>query len=141
MSAHKSRKEAIEYNRYKSSLKQGFCQFCELKEDEKIEKTKNFMVIKNIFSYSIFDAQDVEDHLMIIPNKHIVSISKIPKNQKVEYMELLQKYEKQGYNIYARAAQSKIKTVIHQHTHLIKTSGRPKRLIFRLLTPYIRIAK
>lgn len=143
MAATRSRKEEKEYKQYLKLSKGNKCVFCAIDNgsDQVIESTKNFRVIKNIFPYSMWDAQNVTDHLMIIPNKHVGSIKNMVNAQKIEYVDLIDKYEQKGYNVYARAASSKIKSVIHQHTHLIKTHGSPKKFIFLIRRPYLRFIK
>ena len=47
-----------------------------------------------------------------------------------QYVDLIEEYEQIGYNIYARAPASVIKSIQHQHTHLIKTAGHPRGFLF-----------
>ena len=140
MTATRSRKEEKEYKGYLKT-KPNTCPFCEIKtgSDQLIEETKHFKVVHNIFSYSLWDGQNVADHLMIVPKKHTASLADIPKDASAEFVQLLGSYEKKGYNIYARAPASVIKSVLHQHTHLIKPAGRPKKFVFLLRKPFIRI--
>lgn len=78
---------------------------------------------------------------MIVPKQHTDRLSELPKNAMAEYTELLGNYENQGYNIYTRSPGSKIKSVIHQHTHLIKLNGRRIKFLLMTKKPYIRIAR
>jgi diadenosine tetraphosphate (Ap4A) HIT family hydrolase len=143
MSATRSRKEQIYYKKYLKTVDKSVCVFCEIKKgsDQLLSVTKHFKVIKNIFPYSIWDGQKVVDHLMVTPKKHTDSIKDMPDSQKVEYVNLIELYEQKGYNIYARAPVSKMKSIVHQHTHLIKTEGAHKKLIVLSTKPYLRIVK
>lgn len=143
MSVQRSRREYLVYKRYLEGVDKNACIFCDvIKEGKQVsEKTKHFNIIRNIFPYSIWDAQTVDDHLMIVPTKHSDNLSSTTSAEKVEYVDLVSKYEKRGYNIYARAPQSKIKSIPHQHTHLIKTKGDHKKMFFLIYKPYLRIVR
>lgn len=136
----RSRREKLEYDRYRKTLKGGECSFCELtKQRSLIRETKHFCVVKNIFPYSLWDYCRVTDHVMIVPKRHIVTLAKLTDGEKAEYVDLVQSLEESGYNIYARPADSNIKTVPHLHTHGIKTDNRRVRLLLFLSRPYLRI--
>lgn len=143
MSATRSRREELAYATYLRSLASDVCVFCAIKKDSEqlIEQTKYFKVIKNIFGYSLWDGMAVEDHIMVTPKKHTDSLDDMTDAQKVEYVNVISRYEQQGYNVYARAPVSSAKSIVHQHTHLIKTTGRSKRFILLLRKPYIRIVR
>lgn len=143
MTATRSRKEEILYKKHLKTTNRNDCAFCPIEKDSSqfIEETNSFKVIRNIFAYSIWDGQKVTDHLMITPKRHTDSLANMDKNEKIEYVDLIEKYEKQGYNIYSRAPSSAVKSILHQHTHLIKTEGASKRFVFLLRKPYIRIVR
>lgn len=143
MTAIRSRKEDLKYKKYLKSKNKDECVFCPIKrgDDQLKEQLKFFKVIRNIFAYSVWDSQNVEDHLMIVPNEHTDSFSKMTNEQKIEYFDLLNKYEKLGYNIYLRAPNSTIKSIVHQHTHLIKTGGDLKRFVLFIRRPYLRLVR
>jgi ATP adenylyltransferase len=143
MTATRSRKEEKVYKKYLKMTDHSICSFCPIKagEDQFVEETKNFKIIKNIFAYSIWDGQKVVDHLMVTPKKHTDSLAAMAPAEKIEYVDIIEKYESQGYNIYSRAPASAIKSIPHQHTHLIKTEGDSKRFVFLLRKPYIRIVR
>lgn len=119
------------------------CEFCQLDSSytQFIKETKSFIVIQNLFPYSSWDFTRTEDHIMIIPKRHIDRLADLKSPEMVEFMDLIGSYESIGYNIYARAPQSGNKTVAHQHTHLIKPVGRMHKFMFYLEKPYIRIFK
>jgi hypothetical protein len=143
MSATRSRKEEKKYKKHLKHFGVDACAFCPIQKDSDqfIEETAHFKVIKNIFAYSLWDGQSVTDHLMVTLKKHTDNLASMTTKEKVDYVDLIEKYEKLGYNIYARAPTSKIKSISHQHTHLIKTKGNAKRLIFLLRKPYFRIVR
>jgi len=143
MAATRSRKEE---KTYKSHLKKIFnneCAFCTINKNSEqfIRASHSFKIIHNIFPYSFWDGQKVVDHLMVVPKKHVDNLGHMTDKEKVEFIDIIESYERQGYNVYARAPASAIKSVVHQHTHLIKTAGAPKRLVFLLRKPYIRILR
>lgn len=143
MTATRSRKEVKTYSKY-LAIKTKTCPFCEIdnKSDQFVEETTHFQVLDNIFGYSLWDSQEVEDHLMIVPKQHINSLAKLPKTAAAEYVALLAKYEQKAYSQYSRAPSSVIKSVVHQHTHLIKPKGGPKRFVLLLRSPfYLRLFK
>ena len=141
MSATRSRKEHITYRNHLASRKDSSCEFCKItkKSKQHVYEGKYFKVIRNIFAYSLWDGQSVDHHLMLVPKKHVDSLKDLPDAAAVEYVRLVSKYEQEGYNIYARASVSVIKSIVHQHTHLVKTSGAPKKFLFLLRKPYLRI--
>jgi diadenosine tetraphosphate (Ap4A) HIT family hydrolase len=118
---------------------QSACTFCAINEGhpELVELTKSHKVITNKFPYSQWDGQGVVEHLMIVPKKHTDSLNDLDFEESHEYLQLVSYYEKRGYNIYARSPVSNRKTILHQHTHLIKLDNRSKKIILFLRKPRI----
>lgn len=140
----RSRKQAKIYDKHLNKIQGDECSFCLIHKNSEqfILETKSFKLIKNIFPYSLWDGLRVEDHLLLVPKKHTDTLSDLSPNESKEYIELVSEYELKGYNIYARAPSSIRKTVIHQHTHFIKTSGSVKKAIFTVYKPfYIRFPR
>lgn len=137
----RSRKEVRQYKRYSKAKPVTTCQFCTVTTDKKeyAGETKHFWILNNIFPYSFWDSQDVKEHLLIAPKKHTDTISSFMTEESAEFMDLLKKYEASGYNIYARAPQSAIKTVEHQHTHLIKPGGKIRKFVLYVKKPHLRV--
>jgi diadenosine tetraphosphate (Ap4A) HIT family hydrolase len=106
-----------------------------------LEETKSFKLIRNRFAYSYWDLQSVADHIMIVPKKHTDTLNNMSSEEAVEFMGILGSYESRGYNIWAQAPQSKTKTVVHQHTHLIKPGKKTYKFLFYLKRPYLRFIK
>jgi len=82
-----------------------------------------------------------DDHLLVVPKKHTDKLADFTAPESVEFMGIIGSYESQGYNIYARAPQTVSKSVMHQHTHLIKPVGKVHRFIFFIGKPYIRFMR
>jgi len=127
----RSKKHIKQYKHHMSELIIGACQFCDHKvtDNSFVTETKSFKIIRNIFPYKTWDLQDVNDHLLIIPKKHTDTLNDFTANEAIEYVALLGSYESRGYNVYSRSPGSGMKSVVHQHTHLIKTNGKTKRVI------------
>ncbi|MBA3758725.1 hypothetical protein H0X10_03785 [Candidatus Saccharibacteria bacterium] len=146
MTAQRSRKEELEYRNYHKKIKESgkfdACVFCSIKNDSEqiIEQTKYFRVITNIFPYSIWDNERVSDHLMIIPKTHTAKLGVLPTPAASEFLKLIDVYEDKGYNLYARSPGSTIKSIPHQHSHLIKPGGHRRKLVFYAKKPYFRVS-
>lgn len=142
MTAQRSRKEELKYRTYRRQTNFNECEFCKSLPDQELKTTSQFKVIRNKFPYTIWDGQTVVDHLMIVPKAHTDTVAHFTDDMITDYFKLLQAYETQGYNVYARAPSSKIKSIAHQHTHLLKTQGRPKSFVLLLRRPfYLRLIK
>lgn len=138
----RSRAVELEYRKSKKHLgKNDACRFCSILpgSDEHIFEGDHFRLITNLFKYSVWDEQPVLDQIMLIPKKHVDSIKKLPVEAAVEFLELLGDYESRGYSIWARNSRSPTKTITHQHTHLIKTSGKRKRGMIFVRKPMIML--
>ena len=113
------------------------CAFC-APEAIKILKTgKTMRLVRNKFPYEYWEHINVVDHLMVVPIRHVESISDFTAEEKIEAMDLFGTYEAMGYNVYGRAKENIIKTIPHQHTHLIKISGTRAKLALFVSKPYI----
>ena len=141
MTAPRSRKEKKQYDKYIATVDKSHCSFCMLKEngEQIVAETDSFLVVRNLFPYSIWDGQRVVDHLMVVPKQHTDTLSEFKPTTASEFLKIIGDYERQFYNVYARAPGSHMKSIVHQHTHLIKTVGLPKKFLFLLRQPYIRV--
>ncbi len=132
MSATRSRKDHRRYKRYQQNRGAGGdCIFCEMNENTEqiLEQTEHFKIIRNIFAYSRWDEQSVTDHLLVAPKQHTDTLKDLTPLESQEFVRIITDYEDQGYNIYARAPGSNMKSIVHQHTHLIKTAGKLKKSV------------
>lgn len=141
MAATRNRKEDVTYKKYLKTLDPKKCVFCDIKKGDEqfIKQTKYSKVIKNIFPYSLWELIDVKEHLMITPVRHTGSLGDLNDKEALDYMKLLQEYEAKGYNLYSRAPDSPTKSIPHQHMHLIKTAGKPRRFVVHAKKPIFRI--
>ncbi len=119
------------------------CTFCAITtgHEEILRETKRFKILINLFPYSDWDEQDVEHHIMIVPKKHVGGISEFSSSESIEFMGLLGSYERQGYNIWMRAPATITKSVVHQHTHLIKPGNKTQSFLMFTKRPYLRIIR
>ena len=146
MTALRTRRETKKYHKYLKEVtakKGDVCEFCEMGpgHPQFVVQTQHFKVVRILFKYSLWDGHGVADHLMIIPKQHVDSLSGLGPETATEFLNLVAVYEKQGYNIYARAPQSKVRSIAHQHTHLIKSTNKSHRFLFFISKPYLRIAR
>lgn len=140
----RARKEEIRYRKtMKKRAPSKECTFCHINDghEEFIEEGTFFKIIVNLFRYTYWDEQDVVHQVMLVPKLHTESIRKLPTEAAIEFLDFIGKYEEQGYNIYARPPMSATKSVPHQHTHLIKTSGKRKKVMVYSRKPFIMFAK
>jgi len=137
----KTRRKYASHN--KSDRAKNLCAFCgdENLESRLVEKTKTMRIIPNRVSYDIFEGLRVEDHLMIVPIRHVEGIAEFTDQEKCEMTDLLGKYEQLGYSMYARGVGSISRSVKHQHTHLIKLSNTLPKFSLYMRKPYILIHK
>ena len=127
------------YVSYRKNKINNDCDFCHFKitDDQVLREFKHFWLIKNIFSYDLWDSLDVLGHMLIVPKTHVESIGKLSPTALKEYGCILAEYESKGYSFYARAMGNTSKSVPHQHTHLLKLGGKKKRFFLFLKKPYI----
>lgn len=142
---NKTYKGEMRYQAVKKLKKQdegcGFCGFDDDKKDEVVNDYEYFWLVGNIFAYDIWDDQGVTDHLMIVPKRHIDSVGDMSDKELLEYSNILGVYDKLGYSIYARSCGNAIKSVVHQHTHLLKLDGKEISFMFYNKKPYICVKK
>lgn len=139
---HRSRKAEKTYVNYlKHHVRANdICVFCDSgsHQDMIVENYSLFRVIKNKFSYTLWDSSTVTEHLMVVPIRHVPSLSDLTTEEIVEYHQITSKYEDNGYDVYTRGAHSNMKSVVHVHTHLIKTDGKKVKGLIYLDKPLIR---
>ncbi|MDO4712565.1 MAG: HIT domain-containing protein [Candidatus Saccharibacteria bacterium] len=120
------------------------CAFCDLVKkggDQVVKKTKHCLIVKNIFSYDIWDGCGVVEHLMVIPQQHTASLADLSHEERVDYMDQLAQFEAQNYSLYARSPGNITKSVTHQHMHLIKIDNKRKKFLFYLRKPHVLFSK
>lgn len=143
MTATRSTAEERQYQQLRKQDAGADCPFCAIQDghEQFVTETDHFRVIRNRIPYSLWDSHRVADHLMVVPKQHTDRLLELPKKAMAEYTKILGNYENRGYNIYARSPGSNIKSVIHQHTHLIKLSGHKINFLLMARKPYFRIVR
>lgn len=139
----RTRTSEKKYAKHKKSSTGNNCEFCSFtkKSEQVIDMSKHFWIIRNIFGYDIWDGCGVIDHLMIVPKRHVHSLSELTTIELGEYAVQLAEYEDRGYSVYSRAAENITKSVPHQHTHFIKLDNKRKKGIFYLRKPHVMLYK
>jgi diadenosine tetraphosphate (Ap4A) HIT family hydrolase len=127
------------YVKHRRQLAETVCEFCDFtaKHEQVVEAGTHFWVVATKFVYDMWDSFGVDDHLMLVPKRHIRSLAEFSPSEQREFFKLAAKYEAKNYSVYARSVHSKTKSITHQHTHLIKLDNRAKRLIFYLKKPHL----
>lgn len=113
------------------------CPFCDIKNRKILYEGKAFRVVENIYPYDIWDDLKVLDHLLIVPRRHIAKIADFTKAEDGEYMKIVHDFDKKGYSLYARSAGNSSKSIVHQHSHLIKTANKKISFWLYLHRPYL----
>lgn len=103
---------------------QNSCPFCDYEDALLIKKYKYFLIIRNKFSYDLWDLREVEDHLMVVPKSHHLDFSDFSSNENREFMQIIKEYSERGFDSFTRSMHSTLRSQMHIHTHLIKTSGK-----------------
>lgn len=135
----RTRKVQREYDCRRSSQNSTGCDFCnrEIMQKQMIAEFDYFFIIRNIMPYAIWDECRVVEHLLLVPKRHVVSTGEFTKQETLEYMRLSSTWEQQGYSTFSRPTGGVTRSVIHQHTHLIKTEKRRLKSIIFNATPHI----
>jgi diadenosine tetraphosphate (Ap4A) HIT family hydrolase len=117
------------------------CPFCLLTLETIVVSTANVRLVQNKYAYQFWDFMKVTDHLLLVPVRHVESLGQLNQEEKQDVIDIIAEYEQRGYNIYARTVMSTIKSVPHQHTHLIKTDNVRAKLLFYLAKPYLLLRR
>jgi diadenosine tetraphosphate (Ap4A) HIT family hydrolase len=137
----RSRKRYLDYMRQlaKRDPNGQRCDFCHPEEAHvRIKEThQNFYTSYNTFAYTQWELRSVTEHLLLVPKRHATAIEELTDEERTDFAQLVGRYEKAGYDIFARAPSSTSRTVTHQHTHLIRTTNKRARGVFFWSKPYI----
>lgn len=103
-----------------------------------IEETKHLRLIKNRVPYDMFDGLETTgEHYLIVPRRHVLTIGDFTKEELLEMIELIAKYEPLGFSVYARSASNVHRSQPHQHTHLIQLITKEPRFFVATNRPYM----
>ncbi len=138
---YRSRKHEKLYASEKKVQKTKPCPFCNVREDgrEPITESKYFLRIKNAFPFDTWDSFEVMAHELLIPKRHVTGLNALTAPERKELMDLMCEADRAGYNILGRHDGNAAKTVAHQHTHLIKTAGKPITHLVYIRKPHMLI--
>lgn len=124
----------------KTTKQRGICTFCDpANQPNIIYETDHSFILPNRTPYNIWELHNVIDHLLVMPKRHVHSLSELDEVELADIMKILAKYEGDGYNVYARAKGSIRRSVYHQHTHLIKIDPKEPRISFFMRKPWLLI--
>jgi diadenosine tetraphosphate (Ap4A) HIT family hydrolase len=117
------------------------CTFCTKETRQKvINENETMFIVSNRVSYDLFEGLRINDHLLIIPKRHIEHLQELTVQEKQDFAELLTRYEGEGYSFYGRGITNINRSVKHQHTHLLKIDDKKKtHLQFYLDKPYVLV--
>lgn len=98
------------------------CPLCEDIANRYVEfSTDTMLVMANDYPYYMFDGMTVNKHTMLVPRRHVSSLSQLDKKEQSEYWKLYLKLSDMGYNTMTRPTGNHRRSVQgHVHTHLIK---------------------
>ena len=72
-----------------------------------IETTEHMIVIENHVPFNVFDGSIVDKHYMVLPKEHRTRLLDFTEAERMEYIELVSKYEDENFDVYTRSTQSK----------------------------------
>lgn len=116
------------------------CPFCKPETlAEAIYQDDHVYVVPNITKYDLWELHDVEEHLLLVPKRHVEDLASLDSKERLAVMDVMAKYEVKGFNAYARGVGFVKRSVKHQHTHLIKASNKRPRASIYIKKPYFLI--
>lgn len=135
------RKNQLAYRKHNKSDKATVdCTLCENIDRTKIvRETEHTIVVPNRVSYDVWEHHNVTDHLLVIPKRHVRSLNDLSDEELLDAMKICAEFEAKEYNVYARASHSIRRSVVHQHTHLIKIDAKEPRASLLVRKPYFLI--
>lgn len=127
---------------YEQHKKKTGCPFCEAARREKIVYEDDLIfVVHNLTKYDLWELHNVHEHLLVIPKRHVESLNELTDTEKLALMNYIADYETRGYSVYARGVGFVRRSVMHQHTHLIKTDNKDPKFSLFIKKPYLLIKK
>jgi len=91
------------------------CPFCNYNKNFLIKEYNYFILLKNKFPYL-----ETKEHVLLVPKRHIAYFYEFNKEEKEEYLEIIDELLKKGYFLLQRYYKyNKTSTVYHFHTHFI----------------------
>ncbi len=121
---HRSLKNHIAYKKYRKQNVDG-CGFCTAisdQTDQVVRTEPSLTVLRNRYPYARWDGRSVQDHLMIVPTRHVTNLAAFTADETLEYFNILAEYESAGYSFYIRSDANRSKSMAHLHGHLLKAT-------------------
>ena len=116
------------------------CTFCiDETRVKAIDENEHAYIVRNRVSYDVFEGKEVLEHLLLVPKRHVESLAELKNDEKIAILDMMGKYEMDGYSVYARSVDSSTRSVKHQHTHLLKQKQSQARLLVYIKKPYTLI--
>lgn len=129
-------------HKYKQRQQSEGCPFCnEETVASAVFENEHVYIVPNLTQYDLWELHDVEDHLLLIPKKHVGSLKELSNVERLSVMDMVAEYESKGYSVYARGVDFVKRSVKHQHTHFIKVTNKKPRIAIFLQTPYFLFKK
>lgn len=129
-------------HKYKSSQRIDGCPFCSPDTvSSAVFENELLYIVPNLTQYDLWELHDVEDHLLIVPKRHIEALSELSSTERLAIMDRAAEFESKGYSIYARGVGFVKRSVKHQHTHLIKVKNKKPKIALFLQSPYYLLKK
>lgn len=138
----RKRQNQKEYLKYlQQHPKTKACVFCTIhsRPEEIVATFTFFYVAIAIAKYDMWDNLGVEEHLMIIPKRHLIGVDEFNPEESQQFFSIISEYEKEGFSLYQRAPTNMGKSVMHQHSHLLRLDNNPKKFVIYLNNPHINI--
>lgn len=132
------------YKTHRQQRPSDACPFCEMvtmPNEDVLEETKHCLIINNPYGYDLWDECGVEQHWLIIPKRHVVSLHELTDDERLDYMQQVGRFADEGYSLYARAPGTVTGSVAHQHMHLIKIDNKRKKFLLYLRKPHVVVMK
>ena len=112
------------------------CVFCDESQIDLKQTFNYFRLVGNRFPYESWDDHQVLQHLMLVPIRHSGHVSEFTKEEKEEYIELVGKFELEGFSIYSRAPVDITRSVDHFHAHLLQIGTKQLTFMVYLRKPH-----
>ncbi len=135
----RSREIQKRYIKESISKKKKDCSFCafSISDGQVIKEYKHFWLVKNIYPYIAWDGCEVTEHNMLVPKRHMLSLSKLHQDEAAEYVKIINDAEGNGYSLYTRSNSNITKSIPHVHTHFIKIADKRIKSLFYIRKPHI----
>jgi diadenosine tetraphosphate (Ap4A) HIT family hydrolase len=132
------RKTICKYKSHKTES----CAFCDISTiSNAIYEDKFVYIVPNLTQYDLWELHDVEDHLLLIPKRHILTLAELSDKERLAVIGQAALYETKGCGVYARGVGFIKRSMKHQHTHLIKISNKKPKIAVFLQSPYYLFKK